>query len=152
MKTTTIARIPKMAFLPAVLAASLDDGTAVEQAMLPACVEHTSAPQDFQSSGFAQVEATQVRTYFQPASEWTKSMARRFRELARKEALGELNEDEAAELERLARERRELQHPRTVEEVLWETKQREVTGKLVQALRNYVEFHHPTRRARASAR
>lgn len=152
MKTTTIARVHMKALLPAVLAVGLADGTGTAQAVLPADVEHASAPRDFQPTGFVHGEATQVRTYIQPASEWTKIMARRFRELARKEALGELSGEEAGELERLARDRRDLQHPRTVEEVLWEARQREVTGRLVQALRDYVEFHHATRRARAGAR
>lgn len=152
MKATTIARVQMKALLPAVLATSLADGTASQRAILPAHVEHESAQEDFRLPEFNQVETPQARSYNEPATEWTKGMAKRFADLVRKEALDDLDAGEAAELERLTRDRRDLQHPRTVEEVLWETKQREVTGKLVQALREYVEFHQPSRRARASAR
>ncbi len=152
MKAPTFARVRLQALMPALLAASSTDGTAEEQAVLSAHVEQSFTPSTYLPAGVTEVETSLVRSYKEPASEWTKSMAKRFRELARKEALGTISEAELAELEQLARDRRLLQHPRTVEEVLWETKQQAVTAKLVQALREYVEFHQATRSARAAAR
>ncbi|NLH73443.1 MAG: hypothetical protein GX456_10355 [Verrucomicrobia bacterium] len=141
MKTTTVVRMSERVVLPTVLAISLADGTAAAQAVLTSHVEHWSAPENFGATHFTQVEDTRTRCYSEQASRWTKAMAKRFRELVRKEALGNLTNDESVELERLARDRRDLLHPRTIEEVLWEAKQRKVTAKLIEALREYVEFH-----------
>lgn len=152
MKATTIARVQMGAWLPALLTTSLADGTATERDVLPSCIEHGSAPEDFQPAEFAEVTADPIRSYSEPASEWTAAMTKRFRELVRKEALENLSPAEAVELERLTRDRRNLQHPRTVEEVLWETRQREVTARLIEALREYVEFHQAPHPARPSTR
>jgi|GEM_PF-2076874 hypothetical protein len=141
MKTTTVVQMSERVLLPAVLAISLADGTGAEQAVMTSPVEHWSVPENFRAPHFTQVEDARTRSYREQATQWTKAMAKRFRELVRKEALGNLTDAESAELEQLTCDRRNLLHPRTIEEVLWEAKQRKVTAKLLEALREYVEFH-----------
>ncbi|MDH7502016.1 MAG: hypothetical protein QHJ82_04780 [Verrucomicrobiota bacterium] len=144
MKTTTVVQMSGRVLLPTVLAIGLADGTTAGQAVLTSHVEHWSAPEKFRAPHFTQMEDTRTRAYSEQASQWTKAMAKRFRELVRKDAFGDLTNAESLELEQLARDRRNLLHPRTIEEVLWEAKQREVTAKLLEALREYVEFHQAT--------
>lgn len=75
------------------------------------------------------------------AGMWTAEKGQRFRELARRESLGDLPVEEQAELEELTRLRRSVKNPRSADEILWERRQNRVTNELVRALQNYVEFH-----------
>lgn len=152
MNTTTIARIHAKAVLPALLVVNIAEGSMAER-LLPAVVAGQFSDQDgMRPVAVEETETRQTRAYAEAATEWTKPMAKRFRELARKEALGMIAPDEAGELERLTRDRRNLEFPRPADEVLWEINQRQVTANLVQALSKYVQFHQAPRRTRAGAR
>jgi len=72
---------------------------------------------------------------------WTESEQKRFHELGVEEAVGQLNQEEAAELEELSALRRAYQNPRSGDEVLWEFEQRQLTSELLATLRRYVEFY-----------
>ena len=151
MSTVTIARIRAKAVLPAVLVASLPEHAFVEK-LAPAVVAgQFSEQQPIRSSAVEETEAFQTRAYTKPATEWTRQMARRFRELAKKEAFGSITADELTELERLTQDRRNLEYPRPAEEVLWEYNQRQVNANLVHALKEYVQFHSFPHRTRSSA-
>lgn len=82
---------------------------------------------------------------------WTDIENRRFEELAVAEAIGDLTEDEAFELETLTRERRAAQQPRSADEVLWEFEQRRLTAELLETLSRYVEFYEGADQARSGA-
>ena len=152
MNLTTIARIHAKAILPALLVAHIAEGSVADQAA-PAVVVGQFSDQDGMSpAAVEETETRQTRAYTQAATEWTKAMAKRFRELTRKEALGTIAPEELTELEKLTCDRRNLEYPRPADEVLWEINQRQVTANLVQALSKYVQFHQAPRRARASAR
>ncbi len=151
MKTFTIARIPAKAVLPAFLVAAVTESTIAER---PSA---TVAYGQFSDSENAVIplaptmeQAVETRAYFEQPTEWTRAMDKRFRDLVKQEAFGTATPSQMAELERMTRERRSLQYPRSADEVLWEAKQREVTGNLVGALKRYVEFHKAPHRSRAS--
>lgn len=74
-----------------------------------------------------------VRRIERPTS-WTKALARRFHELSKKEALEQINPEEQGELDALTVTRRELQFPRSADDIIAEIRQREAITKLVQAL------------------
>jgi hypothetical protein len=149
---TTIARIQAKTVLPVVVAATIVEGTITDQAAPAVVTGHFSDEQPaVQPLAMTEGETQPTRTYDEPATEWTKTMAKRFRELAKKEALSTIAPEELRELERLTRDRRNLEYPRPADEVLWELRQRRVTGNLVQALKVYVEFHTFPHHARSSA-
>jgi nitrate reductase cytochrome c-type subunit len=150
MNTVTIARIQAKAVLPVVLAAPFVEGVMAEQATAAVADvgQFTDQARTIPAAARIGTEADQTRTYAAQATEWTRAMAKRFRELAKQEALGTIGAGEQQELERLTQDRRHLEYPRSPDEVLWEIDQRQVTANLVQALKKYVEFHqgaHPTR-------
>ncbi len=152
MNMVTIARIPAKAVWPAVVAATIVEGTIADQPAPAVVSGHFSDEQPaVYPLAVTEAESQLTRTYDEPATEWTRAMAKRFRELAKKEALNTIASEELQELERLTRDRRNLEYPRTADEVLWEVRQRRVTGNLVQALKAYVEFHKLPHRARSSA-
>lgn len=151
MKTTTIARLHAKAVLPALLVASVTESSVADQAAPSVVVGHFSDSETLSPGNVVEAEVRPTFIYNAIATEWTKAMAKRFSELARKEALGSISDEEMMELEGLTHDRRNLEHPRTADEVLWEVNQRHVTANLVQALKDYVQFHTPARRARASA-
>jgi hypothetical protein len=72
---------------------------------------------------------------------WTKSLDREFLELAERAAFLNATEEEMKRFAQLQVLRRQLKHPRTGEEVIWEYKQRQLTRQLVSALKEYVHFH-----------
>lgn len=152
MNTTPIARIHAKAVLPALLVANIAEGSMADKPAPAVVVGQFTDQEGVQPVAGEETETHQTRAYAEAATEWTKAMARRFRELARKEALGTIAAEEASELERLTRERRNLEYPRPADEVLWEINQRQVTANLVHALKDYVQFHQAPRHARAGAR
>jgi hypothetical protein len=150
MKTAIATRVSVKAFMRTALVVSAAHQALTGLPTPPAVVEHASVTEPRHPIPNGSGEFTRSLTYRRPAMEWTRAMAKRFRELVRKEALGELQPQEAMELEQLTRDRRHLLYPRSGKEVLWEVKQRELTEHLIKALREYVEFHqgaHPTRPA-----
>ncbi len=152
MNMVTIARIQAKAVLPAVVAATIVKGTITDQPAPAVVAGHFSDEQPaVHRLAVTAAETQPTRTYNEPATEWTRPMAKRFRKLAKKEALGTTAPEELQDLERLTRDRRNLEYPRPADEVLWEVRQRRVTGNLVQALKAYVEFHKLPHRARSSA-
>ena len=78
---------------------------------------------------------------FQPANVWDASANIRFKELAREEALRDLTAAEIFELEELTRLRRIAKYPRSAEEILWQRRQQKITDTLLDALKDYVDFH-----------
>lgn len=149
---TTIARIHANAVLPALLVANMAEGSVTEKPAATMVVGQFSDQDGVRPAAVEETETRQTRAYTEAATEWTKAMARRFRELTRKEALSIIAPEELQELERLTRDRRNLEYPRPADEVLWEINQRQVTANLVQALKEYVQFHQTPSRARASTR
>ncbi len=146
MNVVTIARIQAKAVLPAMLVATFAEGVMAEKAA-PAVVavgQFTDQCPALPPAGMNAAEPQQTRTYTAPATEWTRAMAKRFRELAKREALGVIARGEMQELEHLAQERRNLEYPRPADEVLWELNQRQVTADLIGALKKYVQFHQGT--------
>lgn len=79
-----------------------------------------------------------------PVFDWTDANEQRFGELAEKEALEELRDNDAVELEKLTQLRRSLKNPRPGVEILWEYEQRKLTLELLKALNRYVTFHKST--------
>lgn len=152
MITTTIARIQAKAVLPALLVANIVEGTVADVPASAMVVGQFSDQEASRSAVVEETETRQMRAYTETATEWTKAMAKRFRELAKKEALGTIAPAELQELESLTRDRRNLEYPRPAEEVLWEVNQRQVTAKLVQALKEYVQFHQGPYPTRSSSR
>ena len=73
--------------------------------------------------------------------QWGETEQKRFEELAIAEAVGELTDDEAFELENLTVARRSRLNPRSGDEMLWEFKQRRLTADLLNTLSRYVEFY-----------
>lgn len=146
----TIARIHAKAVLPALLMTTVAEGAIADKTTTALVAGQFSDQEASQPVAVDKTEMRQTRAYSEGATQWTTAMAKRFRELAKKEALETIDGEEMVELERLTRDRRHLQCPRSAEEVLWECDQRHITANLVQALKDYVEFHTPPRRARSS--
>jgi len=71
--------------------------------------------------------------------------------LAIAEAVGELDAEEAFELELLTVARRAHHRPRSGDEILWEFEQRRITRTLLDTLSRYVEFYEGTDPAWAAA-
>lgn len=143
MNAVTIARIQAKAVLPAMLVATYAEGVMADKAT-PAAIAmnyFTDQTPALPRAAMDEAESQQTRTYSAPATEWTRAMAKRFRELAKKEALDTIAPREMEELERLTQERRILKFPRPADEVLWELNQRRVTADLIGALNKYVQFH-----------
>ena len=78
-----------------------------------------------------------------PDPEWNDTCNDRFCELAEKEALEEITEDETTELEHLTAQRRRSVAPRTGSDILRDYKARKKTMHLIEALESYVEFFTP---------
>lgn len=83
---------------------------------------------------------------------WTKSLDREFLELAERAAFLNATEEEMKRFAHLQVLRRQLKHPRTGEEVIWEYKQRQLTRQLVSALKQYVHFHQESNNPWASSK
>ena len=133
------------------MVAAMSENSVVEKPAPAVVAGQFSDQQPIRSTPAEETDAIQTRAYTKPATEWTRQMAKRFREMAKKEALGTIVADEMKELERLTQDRRNLEYPRPAEEVLWEYNQRQVTANLVQALKEYVQFHNLPHRSRSSA-
>lgn len=86
-------------------------------------------------------ENIHVVSFNRRPTNWTKQMGKRFDELARLEAFGKITPPQLSELEMLASDRRNLQYPRTAEEILWEYNQRRLTTNMVKAVQEYAKFH-----------
>lgn len=78
---------------------------------------------------------------------WSAEKNARFKELACMEALGDISVEGLAELESLTRIRRFARYPRSADEILWHRHQQNLARRLVQALKDYVEFHEAARGA-----
>ena len=72
---------------------------------------------------------------------WGADANIRFKELARKDVMGDLTPAEWAEFDSLAALRREAKFPLSADQILWQRKQNALTDKLLEALKEYVEFH-----------
>ncbi len=139
-----LTRFKTVAVLPDIVwAASPSEGTRSER------ISPSVANAEFSDSGTVRTlwtnlssEGPQTVTVKEPAKEWSKKMAKRFDELAILEAFGKLSAEQAGELERLAQDRRNLEYPRSAEEVLWEYKQRRITSNLVNAVREYAHLYN----------
>jgi hypothetical protein len=75
-----------------------------------------------------------------PIDRWTAVEEKRFLTLVKLEALNSISAQQSAELESLQSLRRNLHHPRTPEEIVWDYKNHQVTEKLLNALAAYVRF------------
>ena len=72
---------------------------------------------------------------------WSAEKNIRFKELANKEVLDTISNEESKELDTLIRLRRSEKYPRSADEILWQRRQQKTTRKLVEILREYVELH-----------
>ena len=72
---------------------------------------------------------------------WGADANIRFKELARKEVMNDLTPAEWAELDSLAALRRQAKFPLSADQILWQRKQSALTKRLLEALKEYVEFH-----------
>jgi hypothetical protein len=72
---------------------------------------------------------------------WSAEANLRFKELARKDAMDQLAAQEWAEFDSLLALRRDAKFPRSADQILWQRKQKAVTENLLNALKQYVEFH-----------
>jgi hypothetical protein len=124
-----------VAIATAEVGAGSEPPLAVDVPAMPAFDEITSASTD---EGFSTGLILETR--------WTPKMEQRFSKLVNKNALSSLTPDEQTELRRLQKHRRNLHHPRTVEEIELEYEQREATRRLVEAFQGYVKVfkvpHH----------
>jgi len=73
---------------------------------------------------------------------WSAEANIRFKELARKEVMGDVTPSEWAELDSLAALRRQAKFPLSADQILWQRKQSALTQNLLEALKEYVEFHN----------
>jgi len=76
--------------------------------------------------------------------DWTKQQNQKFQQLAVKEALGTISSKEIVELEYLSKQRRELESPRTGEEIIQEYQRIQITQDLLRSLRKFVNFYEST--------
>lgn len=76
-----------------------------------------------------------------PQRRWSAESNLRFKELARKEAGGELSAEEWAELDWLSHLRRNSKFPLNADQILWQRKQKALTESLLKAIKDYVQFH-----------
>lgn len=72
---------------------------------------------------------------------WSAQANLRFKELARKDAMDQLTAHEWAELDSLSALRRQAKFPLSADQILRQRKQKAVTENLLNALKEYVEFH-----------
>lgn len=72
---------------------------------------------------------------------WSAQANIRFKELARKDVMDQLTAREWAELDSLSALRRQAKFPLSADQILWQRKQKAVTENLLNALKEYVEFH-----------
>lgn len=84
--------------------------------------------------------------------EWTKQMEREFRQLALREAEGDLTAAQVGRLEHLSAWRDRLVEPRSTEEVLQQLRRDRLLEKIADALKEYVEFQQGTDKARPATR
>lgn len=73
---------------------------------------------------------------------WGAEANIRFKELARKEMMNNMTAVEWAELDSLAALRRQAKFPLSADQILWQRKQSALTQKLLEALKEYVDFHN----------
>lgn len=97
------------------------------------------SPHDIESSNTQRVIDVPIVEHWDPGKNG------RFRTLAKKEALSELTPEEAVELESLTQLRRQEHHPRSADEIIWHRRQQKLTRTLLEALKEYVEFHEGSR-------
>ena len=71
---------------------------------------------------------------------WPRNIEPRFRALIRKSALGMISREDDQELSVLLAVRRVQRQVRSFEQILWEDEQNRLLRKLLEALREYVEF------------
>lgn len=150
----TLWSIPASAVFPAVAPVALvcADATATEAPRGTVGSLDSTGGESVPTTSFEAIhdEASFVRTpRLRPSLvEWTRKLERQYQALAEAEALGKLTEAEADELAHLADERRGLVPTRSEEEILLEHSRRLETRRLIDNLRNYVEF--PGRKVPAS--
>ena len=87
---------------------------------------------------------TNAPTTFPAQMEWDASAARRFKQLAEREALGTASSEEIRELDHLSGMRRRSEAPRSGADVLREYEQGQLIRNLLQSLKRYVEFEQRT--------
>lgn len=83
--------------------------------------------------------------------EWTKQMAREFRQLALREATGNLTAAQMERLETLSLWRDWLSNPRSADEVLLQLRRDRLLEKISDTLRQYVELQESTNKKRPAA-
>lgn len=83
-------------------------------------------------------------------TEWDKKLEREFRQLALKEATGEITAGEANRLDGLNYWRNRLVTPPTADEILTQIKRDRILEKMESLLREYVEFQESTSQKRNS--
>ena len=88
----------------------------------------------------SQVGDSVIITFHSSPAEWTKGMAREFRQLALAEAKGVATDEQMQRLEQLSRWRDSLDNPRPADEVLLQLKRDRLLEKISETLRQYVEF------------
>lgn len=138
-----LTRFKAISAIPVFVAVSMP-GSAVSEAVIPSVSNVEYSHTDSLGSDVIQGTPTQQSTTItvrQAPTEWTKKMAKRFEELAILEATGKISSAQRTELEELSFNRRNLQFPRSPDEVLREFRQRQVTSALVEAVRAYAKFH-----------
>jgi hypothetical protein len=138
----TFARFKTVAVIPALVWAAAPDG-AISDKVSPSVANAEYSDSVTVRAPFSDslAEGSQTITVKESAKEWTKKMAKRFEELALLEAFGKLSPDQMHELEDLSRDRRNLEYPRSPDEVLWEYKQRRITASLVNAVQEYARLY-----------
>lgn len=72
--------------------------------------------------------------------EWTDQLESRFIALAKKDALGEADSAEIAELEQLEHLRNRRKFPLKFDELVWHAQHEEATQKLLSAMQEYLSF------------
>ena len=142
------ARFKVVAVLPAIVWASVQPGDVSEKVSPSFANAEFSESESVRTECNLASENVQTIRLAEPATKWTKQMAKRFDELSIMEAFGKISPEQMIELEDLAQDRRNLKYPRSAEEVLWEYRQRRITSNLVKAVQEYARFYNfsdPTR-------
>jgi hypothetical protein len=78
---------------------------------------------------------------------WDAEKGMRFKDLAQKEAVGDISVEELVELDFLSVLRTRHKNPMKADEILWQRRQRSLTRAMIDSLKQYVEFHHVPRSA-----
>lgn len=140
----------------ALLSQGLEKTTAVEQEPVPRKVETGClAGSEMVTTVLRPEPVVNIAQYAAPIEgSWDAASKRRFKELAVKEALGEITRTEAGELERLTILHRNHESPRTAEEIIWEYHQIKLTNSILAMFQQYdIHLHRrPEAAARSAAR